>query len=330
MSSGTATAVGVESFACGPGANTSGGYAAALGASASAGGNGTAVGAGAEAGHQGTAIGVSSSGLGLGSVAVGSLSSAAAFASAIGNFSKANGEYSVAIGASAEADSNSSIAIGEGSKAGESGGTYNIAMGVGAVAGGGTNPANSAVAIGDGSTANANGALALGQSTTANHDSSVAIGVGASTSRAYQMTLGTSQSTYTLTGLASSASLAAQTGPIHFVTSDTGGNLAVSAFDVSTLATTASVEGLRSDIGATRTEARQGIAAAIAMSSAAMPSAPGRTSWAANVGHFKGETAFGGSLSHRLDFDNPVAISLGYSYGGGDSHAARFGMMGEF
>ncbi|CAN7693178.1 hypothetical protein [Aminobacter sp. LjRoot7] len=66
------------------------------------------------------------------------------------------------------------------------------------------------------------------------------------------------------------------------------------------------------------------------MSSAAMPSAAGRTSWAANVGHFKGETAFGGSLSHRLDFDNPVAISLGYSYGGGDSHAARFGMMGEF
>ncbi|MDR7224542.1 hypothetical protein [Aminobacter aminovorans] len=203
-------------------------------------------------------------------------------------------------------------------------------MGISAVAGDGNDPVYSAIAIGDSSTANANDALAIGHLSTANHEASVAIGVGASTSRSYQMALGTSQSTYTLSGLASSASLAAQTGPVHFVTSDTSGNLAVSAFDVSTLATTASVEGLRSEVGETRTEARQGIAAAIAMSSAAMPSAAGRTSWAANVGHFKGETAFGGSLSHRLDFDNPVAISLGYSYGGGDSHAARFGMMGEF
>ncbi|MGX5801267.1 hypothetical protein ACWGS9_08485 [Bradyrhizobium sp. Arg314] len=67
------------------------------------------------------------------------------------------------------------------------------------------------------------------------------------------------------------------------------------------------------------------------MSNAPMPSAPGRTSWAANVGHFKGETAFGGSLTHRLDlFDDPFAVSLGYSYGGGTSHALRFGLQGEF
>lgn len=208
--------------------------------------------------------------------------------------------------------------------------TGNTAIGAQAEAGRALGIFNNSTAIGTAARANANESTAIGQGSQAHFDGSTAIGQGVATTRTNQVKLGHGENTYTLSGLASTASLAAQTGPIHFVTSDTSGNLAVSAFDVSTLATTASVDGLRSDIGATRTEARQGIAAAIAMSAAAMPSAPGRTSWAANVGHFKGETAFGGSLSHRLDFDNPVAISLGYSYGGGDSHAARFGMMGEF
>jgi len=88
---------------------------------------------------------------------------------------------------------------------------------------------------------------------------------------------------------------------------------------------------LGGELAETRREARQGIAAAIAMSNAPMPSAPGRTSWTTNVGHFKGATAFGGSLTHRLDlFDDPFAVSLDYSYGGGDSHALRFGLQGEF
>jgi hypothetical protein len=83
-------------------------------------------------------------------------------------------------------------------------------------------------------------------------------------------------------------------------------------------------------ISENRTEARQGIAAAIAMTTAPMPSDPGRTSWAGNVGYFKGATAFGGSLAHRLDFDEPVAFTAGYAYGGGDSHGFRLGLAGEF
>jgi hypothetical protein len=89
-------------------------------------------------------------------------------------------------------------------------------------------------------------------------------------------------------------------------------------------------DDLSGEISDNRTEARQGIAAAIAMATAPMPSAPGRTTWASNLGFFKGETAVGGSLTHRFDTDIPIGLTAGYSYGGGDSHAGRFGLMGEF
>lgn len=80
----------------------------------------------------------------------------------------------------------------------------------------------------------------------------------------------------------------------------------------------------------TRKEARQGVAAAVAMTTAPMPSAPGRTSWAMNLATFKGEYAFGGSLAHRFDAPIPIALTAGHAYGGGKSHAARVGLQGEF
>ena len=80
-------------------------------------------------------------------------------------------------------------------------------------------------------------------------------------------------------------------------------------------------------MGATPTDL---LAAAIAMAYAPMPSQAGKTSWTANVGFFKGETAFGGSIAHRLDLDIPIALTAGYAYGGSDSHAARIGLQGEF
>jgi hypothetical protein len=49
-----------------------------------------------------------------------------------------------------------------------------------------------------------------------------------------------------------------------------------------------------------------------------------------NVGHFNGATAFGGSLAYRFESSMPLVLSGGYSYGGGDSHAARLGLSGEF
>ncbi len=168
--------------------------------------------------------------------------------------------------------------------------------------------------------------------------SSMALGQGAVATRANQVMVGTATNTYTLAGIASAQSRAAQSGATHFVTSDASGNLAVTAFSADSIANLdgrvssleAGLVGLNRSLTETRVEARRGIATAIAMASAPMPSAPGRTSWATNVGHFKGETAFGASLAYRFDTSRPLAITAGYSFGGGDSHGARIGLAGEF
>jgi len=53
-----------------------------------------------------------------------------------------------------------------------------------------------------------------------------AIGADARTTRANQMAVGTSVNTYTMAGITSNASRAAQTGPLEVVTTDRFGNLA--------------------------------------------------------------------------------------------------------
>jgi autotransporter adhesin len=77
-------------------------------------------------------------------------------------------------------------------------------------------------------------------------------------------------------------------------------------------------------------ESRRGIATAMALTTAPMPSAVGRTSWAANAATFLGEGAFGMSLAHRLNVPVSMALTAGYSYGGGNAHGARIGLQGEF
>jgi len=153
---------------------------------------------------------------------------------------------------------------------------------------------------------------------------SVAIGDGAVATRAGQVALGSAGSTYTMAGIGSAASLAAQSGPTRFVTSDASGNLALSNFgpeDFDRLDRT-----LRRD----RRDAQAGIAAAVAMASAPMPSAPGRTSYAVNAATFRGEQAVGASIAHRFDTANPFALTAGFSYGGHKNNAARVGVAGEF
>lgn len=121
---------------------------------------------------------------------------------------------------------------------------------------------------------------------------------------------------------------AAQSGPASFVTTDAAGNIATSPFTVDELL--GRVAGAQQLARETRREARQGVAAAMAMSAAPMPSAPGRTSWAVNTAAFRGEWALGAALAHRLDTQIPVAITAGYAYGGSDSHGVRVGLQGEF
>jgi hypothetical protein len=81
---------------------------------------------------------------------------------------------------------------------------------------------------------------------------------------------------------------------------------------------------------ADRRDVRQGIAAAIAMGSASMPSAPGRTSYVLNGATYHGEQAVGGAIMHRLNTGGPFAVTAGFSYGGRKNNGVRIGVAGEF
>lgn len=123
-------------------------------------------------------------------------------------------------------------------------------------------------------------------------------------------------------------------------------NANVAALSTSVTALTAGTAGLSgqlnalsSQVGAVqqfaleaRLEARRGIAGAMAMSSASMPSAPGRTSWVVNASEFDGQTAVGGSIAHRFDTSFPFAVTAGVAVS--TEHAAetgaRVGLAGEF
>lgn len=73
---------------------------------------------------------------------------------------------------------------------------------------------------------------------------------------------------------------------------------------------------------------RRGIATATAMVQPHFPSAAGRTSYASNVGYYRGEVAFSAGVMHRLEGD--VGISAGVSYAARGHAAVRAGVAGEF
>ncbi|GJD42653.1 hypothetical protein AFCDBAGC_0491 [Methylobacterium cerastii] len=227
------------------------------------------------------------------------------------------------------------------------GGADALAAGYGASAGGG-----SATALGTQANAAGDGSIAIGRSASATQANAIAIGPGARTTRANQVAIGNGSNTYTLGGIGSAQSAAAQSGETRFVTSDTAGNLATSGYGPSTIAGLGSrldsaegrLGGVEARVGTlesrtnalsqysteTRREARQGVATALAMPTASMPSAPGRTTWVLNSATYRGEWAGGAALSHRLPTAVPLAINVGYAYGGDGGHGVRAGLGGEF
>lgn len=336
---GTGTASGPNAWACGTGAQannsvTVGPYGStATGISSTATGDGsTATGAFSQAtGSFSAATGANSKATGYGATAAGTDSLASgASATATGSVSEATGDYSTATGAASAALANASTATGWSSLANAENST---ATGASSSATG-----VSSSAFGQGAVASGANSTAIGQGASAGFDNSTAIGSGVSTTRANQVAIGGSGSTYTLAGLASPASNAAQSGSTFFVTTDSAGNLGTSSFSLDTInALDGRVAGLESEVGSvnryareSRREARGGIAAAMAMTSAPMPSAPGRTSWATNYANFKGSSGFGAAVAYRLDTTASLALTAGYSYGGDDNHGFRVGMQGEF
>ena len=82
--------------------------------------------------------------------------------------------------------------------------------------------------------------------------------------------------------------------------------------------------------GQDRRDMKEGIASAMAMAPAPMPSAPGKVAYAVNGAMFRGQYAVGGSLTYRLNSRSPTALNVGFSYAGNKNNGVRVGVAGEF
>ncbi|MCJ2143034.1 hypothetical protein [Methylobacterium sp. E-066] len=271
---------------------------------------------------------------------------------AVGYGSSASGSASTAVGTGAAAANTGSVAIGYAASAqglgGTAVGTASAASGAGSTALGFVAGATGtgSTAIGAAASAAGNNSVALGNGAAANQANTIAIGANVKTTQANQVAIGNAANTYTLAGIASQASAAAQSGATNFVTTDAAGNLAASAYGPSTIAGLGNrIDSVQSQVNnleaktdtmqryavQTRKEARQGVAMAIAMATAPMPSAPGKTTWATNGATYRGEWAGGVAVAHRLPTCCvPIAITAGVAYAGDSNLGVRAGLAGEF
>ena len=281
----------------------------------------------------------------------------------------ASGANAIAVGGGSVASGASSIAMGDGALAengaATSIGANNTASGDGAVAIGANNTATGAgsVAIGSASAAGAAGAVALGAGATAAQVDSVALGSGATTTRAAQVMLGGPGSSVTIGDIG--ASTAAQAGGAAVMTVDANGtvgedttirpaiatlqstsatqatqissiqatdvaqNNRLSALETQTATLNSEMTQLQNNFSQFQRETRYGIADAMAMTAAPMPSAPGRTSWTVNVSEYHDAVGDGVSFAHRLNTSLPFMIDGGVSFSPSNV-SARIGIGGEF
>src|SRR6267378_696957 len=235
--------------------------------------------------------------------AIGNNSVAHGFASAntaSGFAADASGQLScnTATGFFADAHGDASANTASGFAANASGaGSQNIAMGFNADAhGDGTNN----VAIGTFATATGANSSALGNGAQATFDNSTAIGNGATAMRANQQMFGTASNTYTMAGIATAASRAAQAGPTSIVTSDNAGNLATRSLADLGLASQSDISALNGRINDVNREARGGIPLALAASGLQFDTRPGKVSLSGGYGNFKGQSGFAVGLGYAV------------------------------
>ena len=75
---------------------------------------------------------------------------------------------------------------------------------------------------------------------------------------------------------------------------------------------------------------RRGVAAAMALTDAPIPSEGGKTSYIGKAATFRGEFGFSLGLTHRLKTETPLALSASVSHSGGDNTGASIAISGEF
>lgn len=297
-----ATATGTNSVACGTNATASGNNSTAVGIDSLANGlGGTSIGQSAGSGSNGIAnqafgyfAGVSTNG--SSNTAVGQLSGA----NIIGN---SNISVGVSAGNGMVGDDN--VAIGGGANS-------NVT-------------ASNTVAIGNSANATQDGNIAIGQFANASHANSTAFGAGAQTTAANQMMFGTATNTYTMAGIASAASKAAQSGPVQVVTSDAGGNLAT--MDLAALAGgSADLNEINSRLDRHDRKIEkntEGIAIALAMAGVPTLTQTETFAMSANWGAFEGENGFAAGGALRVGQNMQVNGGIGF---GGETVGGRAGV----
>lgn len=315
---------------------------------------GTASGPGAVAiGTASEATSPNSTAIGQAAVATGSN------ALSVGNYARANGDSAVAHGDNAVASGAGAIAFGSISV---STGASSVALGQNAralrdnalaVGPSALAQAASATAVGATAVATGDNATAVGANARATQAGATAVGSGAATTAPNEVALGGSGSSVRVGDI--DASTAAQVGPVDVVTVDQNGTLgrqsvatsaqfdtvrtsmvgALAMADTQFDALQGRVEGLEGQVGklfdlatTQRKEMRQGIAAVTALAQPHFPSEAGRTSYASNVGYYRGEVGFSAGFMHR--FEGDFGISAGVSHAGGKNTALRVGVAGEF
>ena len=258
------------------------------------------------AGDRAIAIGSSSNANGLEATAIGGGSTAlGAAATATGTSSSAIGASATATGQASTASGTTASAFGQGSQA-----VSDAATAIGQAS---TASAVGATAVGQGSAASGINATAIGIGASAAFNNSAAFGSGATASAPNQIAVGTTLNTYKLSGVASAASLSAQSGPIKVVTTDAAGNLATAAF--SGVSNSQDIATLQSNVSTLQTQIRQafeGTAMAIALGGSALP-ADKKFAFSANWGTFRGENAVG--LSGQMRLSQYVVMNGGVASG---------------
>ncbi|MGL5838522.1 MAG: hypothetical protein ACRCY3_08490, partial [Sphingorhabdus sp.] len=278
----------------------------------------------------------------------------------LGFANRASGNGAVAIGDPNIATGTGAVAVG----------ADNTATGTGAVALGNQSVANgqSAIALGNAANATGAGTIAIGQSSSATGANSVAIGNASVATRANSVSVGATGAERQVTNVAAGTAATdavnvAQLGAVDARASQALAENQTQTVQIAALQTTsigygtrlsaaeavntaqgtalaslqsmdiqhsAQINQLFGIVGQGVRESRRGSAAAIAMSDAPIPSAPGRTSYILNAATFRGEQAVGASFAHRLDIEEPFAVTFGISHAGGKNTALRAGIAGEF
>jgi hypothetical protein len=136
------------------------------------------------------------------------------------------------------------------------------------------------------------------------------------TTRANQVMIGTASTTYTMPGINSAASLAAQSGPTKFVTADAAGNLAIASLTVPDITglqnNVAALQGSVSVLQSQMKQSFEGTAIAVAMGGSALPSDK-HFAISSNWGTFRGQNA--GSFLAQARVSDYVVLNGGVGFG---------------